>query len=162
LALESLENWLDPQLTSLNRIADHSAGMFKLARICVGDIPTYDRYADGCQARSSAAKFFYLLLYLLPGIVLYIAINLGLVYRVELHYTGVSSKNLQFVWVMVVTFGWHMLTPFLFLRFSDKLTLRQSLEFLGLNRIDVRGLFLILPVYWAAFAIVALPYVRLL
>jgi uncharacterized protein len=124
--------------------------------------PTYDRYAAVCQAKSSPAKLFYLLMYLLPGILVYVAINLGPVYRAELRLTGVSGRNLQFGWVMLITFGWHMLTPFLFLRFADKLTFRQSLEFLGLNRIDLRGLFLVLPLYCVGFAIVALPYMHFL
>ena len=114
-----------------------------LQRFFLREDPTYDRYAATCQATSWAAKFFYLLMYLLPGILVYVAINVGSVYRAELRLTGVSGKNLQFGWVMLITFGWHMLTPFLFLRFADKLTFRQSLEFLGLNRIDLRGLFLV-------------------
>ena len=97
-----------------------------------------------------------------PGILVYVAINVGPVYRAELRYIGVSGKNLQFGWVMLITFGWHMFTPFLFLRFADKLTFRQSLEFLGLDRIDLRGLFLVLPVYCAGFAIVSLPYMSFL
>jgi membrane protease YdiL (CAAX protease family) len=133
-----------------------------LRRFFVREDPTYDRYAAACQAKSSAAKLFYLLMHLLPGILVYLAINVGSVYRAELHYTGVSGKNLQFGWVMFITFGWHMLVPFLFLLFSDKLTFRQSLEFLGLSRIDLRGLFLVLPVYCAGFAILSLPYMRFL
>jgi uncharacterized protein len=133
-----------------------------LKRFFVREDPTYDRYAARCQARSTASKFFYLLMYLLPGIAMYLAINVGPVYRAELRYTGISGRNLQFGWVMLITFGWHMLGPFLFLRFADKLTFRQSLEFLGLNRMDLRGLFLVLPLYCAAFALVALPYMRFL
>jgi uncharacterized protein len=131
-----------------------------LRRFFVRENPTYDRYAATYQAKLSAAKLFYLLMYLLPGILVYVAINVGWVYRAELRYTGVCGKNLQFGWVMIITFGWHMLTPFLFLRFADKLTFKQSLEFLGLDRIDLGGLFLFLPVYCAGFAIVALPYMH--
>jgi len=133
-----------------------------LQRFFVREDATYDRYAAMYQARSSAARLFYLLMYLLPGVLVYVAINVGSVYRAELRYIGVSGKNLQFGWVMLITFGWHMLTPFLFLRLADKLTFRQSLEFLGLNRIDLRGLFLVLPVYCAGFAIISLPYMRFL
>jgi uncharacterized protein len=133
-----------------------------LQRFFVRGDPTYDRYAAAFQARSSSAKFFYLLMYLLPGILVYVAINVGSVYRAELRYTGVSGKSLQFGWVMFITFGWHMLTPFLFLRLADKLTFRQSLEFLGLNRIDLRGFLMVLPLYCTGFAIVALPYMHFL
>lgn len=147
-----------------NRVSDQQLKQKQgwLQRFFVREDPTYDRYAATCQAKSSAARLFYLLMYLLPGILVYVAINVGSVYRAELRYIAVSGKNLQFGWVMLITFGWHMFTPFLFLRFADKLTFRQSLEFLGLNRIDLRGLFLVLPVYCAGFAIVSLPYMSFL
>jgi membrane protease YdiL (CAAX protease family) len=50
--------------------------------------------------------------------------------------------------------------PVLFLRFNDKLTWKQSLQFLGLDRVDLRGLFIVLPVYCALFALAALPYMQ--
>jgi membrane protease YdiL (CAAX protease family) len=53
-----------------------------------------------------------------------------------------------------------MVVPLLFLRFKDKLTWKQSLQFLGLDRVDLRGLFIVLPVYCALFAFAALPYMR--
>ena len=73
-------------------------------------------------------------------------------------FTGLSARYLQYVWVLAVTFGWHMLIPFLVLRYVDKLSLRESIAFLGLNRVDWRGLFLVLPVYFVLFALVSLPY----
>ena len=101
-------------------------------------------------------------MHLLPCIVAYIVINVGSVYRAELRYTGISGRNLQYGWLILITFGWHMVVPMLFLRFDGKLTFWQSLEFLGLNRIDLRGLFLVLPVYCAGFALVAIPYMHFL
>jgi uncharacterized protein len=56
--------------------------------------------------------------------------------------------------------GWHMFVPFLVLRFADKLTLRESCAFLGLNRVDWRGLLKVLPVFCALFALVSLPYIK--
>jgi membrane protease YdiL (CAAX protease family) len=53
-----------------------------------------------------------------------------------------------------------MVTPVLLLRFKDKFTWKQTLEFLGLNQVDVRGLFVVLPVYCALFALAALPYMQ--
>ena len=122
---------------------------------------TYDHYAAVGQARSSTAKLFYLFMYLLPGMVAFVVINVGWVYRMELRATGMTGKNLQYGWLLILTFGWHMVAPMLFLRFADRLSFKQSLEFLGLNRIDLRGVFFVLPVYCVAFAVVALAYMRL-
>jgi len=53
-----------------------------------------------------------------------------------------------------------MFVPFLALKYVDKLSLSEILAFLGLNRIDRRGLFLVLPVYFVLFALVSLPYFK--
>jgi hypothetical protein len=128
----------------------------------VRDDAVYDRYASICQAKSTLAKVIYLVLYLLPGILAYVLLFIGPVFRAQLHLTGLSPRNLQYAWLLIVAVGWHMFVPFFFLRRIDKLSLRQSFEFLGLNRIDWRGLLLVLPVYCAAFALVSLLYMTFL
>jgi membrane protease YdiL (CAAX protease family) len=50
--------------------------------------------------------------------------------------------------------------PFLVLRYVDHLSLRESVAFLGLDRVDWRGLFLVLPVYFVLFALASLPYLK--
>lgn len=129
-----------------------------LRRFFVREDAVYDKYAYAYQAKSTRAKVVYLVLYLLPGILAYVLINIEPVFRAQLYLSGLSARNLQYVGFLVVTFVWHMFVPFLILRWADKLTLRQSIEFLGLNRIDARGLFLVLPVYCTAFALLSLPY----
>src|SRR5450432_3684567 len=89
-----------------------------LRRFFVREDPIYDRYAASGKARTPATKLFYLLMHLLPGIVAYIVINVGSVYRAELRYTGISGRNLQYGWLILITFGWHMVVPMLFLRFD--------------------------------------------
>jgi membrane protease YdiL (CAAX protease family) len=131
-----------------------------IGRVFVREDPTYDHYAAIGQAKSPRAKAFYLLMHLLPGIAGWALINVSYIYYAQLRFTGLSGRTLQYVWLLVVTFGWHMVVPLLFLRFKDKLTWKHSLEFLGLNRIDLRGLFIVLPVYCALFALAALPYMR--
>src|ERR1700680_701652 len=73
----------------------------------------YEHYQSTYQARTAPAKILYLFLYL------------------------------QYTWVLIITFGWHMFVPFVTLKFSDKLSPREILEFLGLNRVDWHGLFLV-------------------
>ncbi len=131
-----------------------------LRQFFVREDAVYDHYISIGQAESSGAKAFYLLMHLLPGIVTWAAINVSSIYHAELRLTGLPGKTFQYAWLIFITFGWHMVMPILFLRFNDKLTWKQSLQFLGLNRIDLRGLFIVLPVYCALFALVALPYMQ--
>ncbi len=126
----------------------------------VREDPIYDHYAAIGQAKSPRAKAFYLLMHLLPGITGWALINVSYIYYAQLRLTGLSGRTLQYVWLLVVTFGWHMVVPLLLLRFKDKLTWKQSLQFLGLDRVDLRGLFMVLPVYCALFAVAALPYMQ--
>ena len=126
----------------------------------VREDPIYDHYAAIGQAKSPRAKAFYLLMHLLPGITGWALINVNYIYYAQLRLTALSGRTLQYVWLLVVTFGWHMVVPLLLLRFKDKLTWKQSLQFLGLDRVDLRGLFMVLPVYCALFAVAALPYMQ--
>jgi hypothetical protein len=72
--------------------------------------------------------------------------------------TGLSARYLQYTWVLAITLGWHTFVPFLVLRYVDKLSLRESIAFLGLDRVDWGGLFLVLPIYFVLFALISLPY----
>lgn len=131
-----------------------------LQRFFVRDDALYDRYAAIGQAKSLTAKVFYLLMHLLPGVLAWALINVNSIYQAQLRLTGLTGRSFQYALLIVVTFGWHMVLPVMILRFKDKLTWKQTLEFLGLNRVDLRGLFVVLPVYCALFALVALPYMQ--
>lgn len=129
-----------------------------LRGLFVRDDPVYNRYVSTYQAKSAVAKIIYLSLYLLPGLLGYLLLNVGPVYSLQLRVTGLSPENLQLVWLLIITFGWHMFAPVLILRYADKLTPRQIVEFLGLNRVDWRGLLLVLPIYCGCFALVSVFY----
>ena len=120
----------------------------------------YDFWQQTCQPKTTPTRSFYLGLYLLPGLIVALAINIRPFFETELRFTHVSPRYLQLAWLLLVTFGWHMLSPFLLLRASDRLSFRQSLSFLGLNKIDLRGLFVVLPIFCAAFALVSIPYMQ--
>lgn len=132
----------------------------RLRRFFVREDPLYDHYAAIGQAKTTRAKAFYLLMHLLPGILGWALINVNSIYQAQLRLTGLSGRALQYALLIVIAFGWHMISPVLLLRFTDKLTWKQSWEFVGLNRVDLRGLFVVLPVYCALFALAALPYMQ--
>jgi len=129
-----------------------------LARFFVREDPVYQRYESAYQAKTTLAKAMYLFLYLLPGIVVFLFLSIGPVFRAEIALTGLSARWLQYSLVLFLTFGWHIFVPFLVLRYVDHLSFHESVAFLGLNRVDWRGLFLVLPIYVVLFALASLPY----
>jgi len=131
-----------------------------LRRFFVREDAVYAAYESAYQAKTTSTKVLCLFLYLLPGIVAAICINSGPLFRAQMAFTGLSARYLQYAWVLFITFGWHMFVPFLALKYVDKLSWRETLAFLGLNRVDQRGLFLVLPVYFVLFALLSLPYLK--
>lgn len=131
-----------------------------LQRFFVREDALYDHYASVGQAKSLGAKVFYVLMHLLPGVIAWALINVYSIYQASLRVTGLTGRTFQYGLLIAVTFGWHMFLPVMILRFKDKLTWKETLEFLGLNRIDLRGLVVVLPAYCALFALAALPYMQ--
>jgi uncharacterized protein len=131
-----------------------------LRRFFVRQDPVYDRYAAIGQANSPASKAFYLIMHLVPGILAWALINVKPIYEAELRLTGLPGRWLQYALLIIFAFGWHMVTPVVLLRFKDRLTLKQTMEFLSLSQIDLRGLFVVFPLYCTLFALAALPYMQ--
>ena len=94
--------------------------------------PVYDRYEAVYQARTAFGQAVHLLLYLLPGIISFISINMEPVYWAQLTDTRLTARFLQIAWVLLIRFGWHMFVPFVALRFVDKLSLAETFATLGL------------------------------
>ena len=132
----------------------------RLRHVVVREDAVYDYYSARYQAKTLLGNVVYLGLYLLPGILVFVVVNIEPLFRWEMAVTGWSARYVQYAWVLIITFGWHIFVPFVVLRYADKLTLRESCAFLGLNRVDWRGLLTVLPVFVVAFAIVSLPYVK--
>jgi hypothetical protein len=88
----------------------------------------YEQYASAYQAKTALAKAIYLLLYLVPGIVAFICLNLEPVFRAQMVLTGLSARYLQYSWILLITFGWHIFVPFLAPRYVDKLSLHGSVR----------------------------------
>lgn len=133
---------------------------YLLKRFLVRDDPTYDKWEVECQPTTTLGKCAYIALYFLPGLVAAVVINVPSIFSAELRLTRLSPRYLQFDWLLVITLGWHLLSPFFFLRVADGLTFRDSLSYLGLDRADLRGLFVVLPVFCCGFALVSVPYMQ--
>lgn len=146
------------QMTAAQTASGRQRGW--LRRFFVREDTLYHRYAAIGQAKSLTAKVFYLLMHLLPGMLAWALINVNSIYQAQLRLTGLTGRSFQYALLIAVTFGWHMILPVMILRFKDKLTWKQTVEFLGLNHVDLRGLFVVLPVYCALFALAALPYMQ--
>jgi uncharacterized protein len=131
-----------------------------LRRVFVREDAVYDYYSAKYQAKTAVEKIVCLGLYLLPGILVFVVVNVEPLFRWEMSVTGLSARYVQYAWVLIITFGWHIFVPFVVLRCVDKLTLRESYAFLGLNQVDWRGLLTVLPVFMAGFAVISLPYVK--
>jgi membrane protease YdiL (CAAX protease family) len=130
-------------------------------RFFVREDPAYANHESAYQAKSTPAKALYLFLYLVPGIVAFVFINIDPIFRAQMTaLPGLSARYIQYAWVLLITFGWHMFVPFLVLTLNDELSFREAIRFIGLNRVDCRGLLLVLPVYFSLFALVSLPYMR--
>ena len=105
--------------------------------------PKYDAYVERYQARSIAGRIFFLLMHLLPGIIAYFLIR-NLRTRL-MSLTGLSGDTTEYLYVIVITFGWYIVLPFVLLKKADHLSFKQSLEFLGLDKIDWKGVLVVLP-----------------
>jgi membrane protease YdiL (CAAX protease family) len=142
--------------------AKHESPQGLLTRFFVREDPIYDSWERTNQPKSALSRGTYLALYFLPGLLAAIVINVPAVFSTELRITHLSPRYLQFGWLLIITLGWHLLSPFVFLRVFDRLTVRESLSYLGLDRIDLRGLFIVLPVFCCGFALVSVPYMQFL
>jgi len=134
----------------------------RIRRFLVRDDHEYQAFVDRYQAKTPAAKLFYLFMHLLPGLLAYLVINVPPVYRFALRTTGLTDTMLQGSCLVAVIFVWHMIVPLLALRYLDKLPFWESLAFLGLRRFDIKGFFLVTPLAFIVFSLLSLPYMRYL
>lgn len=128
-----------------------------LQRFVVRPDPAFEQLVSRHTARSRWATAGYLGLHLLPGVLAY----LGLFYAREplMALTGWSSRYVQFAILAGMALGWHIGLPFAMLRWVDGLSLRDSLRFLGLHALDMRGLLTVLPPVLLVSTVLTMPYV---
>ena len=130
-------------------------------RFFVREDDRFDHWSSQYQATTLTSRLSYLGLHLLPGILAFLLINVSEIYQPVVAATGISGPLLQGVYLAIFSCLWHLLWPLFSLRWHDKLTIRESLEFLGLGHFDGRGVVLVMPLVLVAFVIFTLPYVIL-
>jgi len=134
----------------------------RLQRFFTRDDPEYDAMVQRYQAKTLLAKLFYLFMHLVPGLLAYVLINIPRVHAVALRASGLSDVMFQGTCLVGVIFVWHLVVPLAVLRWADKLSLRESIGFLSLNRFDAKGFFLVMPVIFVIFTLISLPYMKYL
>ncbi len=135
-----------------------SGPLVHLQRFFVREDPVYDAFAEKHQATTTTSRLTYLLLHLLPGIFAVIVLNIPAVYYPIRDAIGLPDRTFQYLLFIGVTYVWHMGLPFLILKTVDKLSFRESLAFLGLNRIDWKGVVVVLPVIMVVYTVVSIPW----
>lgn len=129
-----------------------------LASLTTQEDSTYTHYEKTGQAKTITEKVFYLLSYLLPGIVAYLLINIGTIHDGLSGFLGLSGYDFQYYTVVIFTLGWHISFPILMLRKRDKLSWVEIPRFLSLNRFSLKEVLGVAPVAFALSVLVSLPY----
>ncbi len=120
----------------------------------------YQHFNEIGKADSVSSRIFYLMMYLLPGILGYFLINNEFIYLLGLRLTGLQGNLYQYSLLILITFGWHIIMPVFILRTSDKMSWEAILRFLNLNSIDWKGLLLVMPIMLTVVFLFSLPYMR--
>ncbi len=133
--------------------------LYRAARgFVVRDDPIYDHYASTYQAKTITSRLFYLFMHLAPGVFGALVLNYVPLYTLLRDASGLGDIWYQYAGFIFVTYIWHIVLPFLVLRWSDGLSFRESLAFIGLDRFDARGVFIVLPVVLVPFTLICIPW----
>ena len=130
----------------------------KVRNFFVRDDPEYDAFVDQYQAKTWGEKVFFILIHLVPGLLGYLAIHYLRLPLMDL--TGLPSKDVQWLVILVLGIGWMIGLPVFFLMRVDKLSFREALRFLGFGKVDWRGILLVMPVLTILILIPAAPFVK--
>ncbi len=122
------------------------------------DDAIHDAYAERCQAKTPSAKWFYLFMHLAPGLFALCILNVEPLYTALRNLSGMEDRSFQYALFIFVTFGWHIGLPLIVLNRVDKLTVRETLDCLGLTRCDWKGCFIVLPLAMIPFTLISVPY----
>lgn len=122
--------------------------------------PRQDEFTAKYQSKTAFSQVLNLALHLLPGALAFLLINVASVHEFMLRVTHIPDPLLQGLYIVGVTVVWHLFFPFITLSRFEKLSFRQILSFLGLDRFDVKGFFLIVPLFFLVYTLLSLPYMR--
>jgi uncharacterized protein len=116
----------------------------------------YTRLGLATCAHNGWQTAFFIAMHIIPGFGAYLGMY---VFREDLiAITGLSSKYVVALTLLTMAFGWHIGGVFAWLRWIDKLSLHDSLSYLGLNRWDWKGMLVIVPLACLFYSLVSLPY----
>jgi hypothetical protein len=122
--------------------------------------PQQVEFTAAHKAKTASSQLLYLALHLLPGFLAYLLINVPAIHAFMVSVTHIPDPLLQGFYIVGVVLVWHLCLPFLLLNRVEKLSFRQILSFLGLDRFDAKGFFLIVPLFFLAYTLVSLPFMR--
>src|SRR5262249_62113776 len=101
-----------------------------LKRWFVKEDAVYDYCSAKYQAKTPIGKMVYLSLYLLPGILVFIVVNIGPLFRWEMAVAGGWARNVQYLGGLIISVGCFLLVPFVVLRLPEDGPVRACLVFL--------------------------------
>jgi hypothetical protein len=117
-------------------------------------------YSQCYQAKTLSQKTLYLSMFFIPGVIVFLTINVKPVFDFFISLFGISGHTFQFIIFLLMTFGIHILVPVGLLRFKEKLSLKETLTFLSMDKIDWQGLLVALLMLFA-LVIFTHPYLHL-
>lgn len=119
---------------------------------------SYDKYAKEYQAKTPMSQAFYLVAYLLPGLVAYTLVNIEPVHQFFSAIPGLGGYNFQYYLFVIFTLCWHIGLPIFMLRKYEKLNWGEVLEFLSLSRFSVKEILAVAPLAFIMSVVLSLPY----
>jgi len=103
-------------------------------------------------------KVFYILMYFIPGLLVYVMINIKPVYDHMVQCFGIRGEVLQLIIFFFITYGWHIVLPIYMLRYAEGKKWQEVWQYLGMNKIDYKGLILWLPIFFILTVLISYPY----
>lgn len=123
---------------------------------------TYSWYSERYQAMTPSGRIFYILAYLIPGVVAYILVNIEPVHSAMSSALGLSGYDFQYYMFVAFTLSWHLAFPVLMLRWHEKLKWIEVVRFLSLNRFSLKEVLVVAPIAFALSVVLSLPYMMTL
>lgn len=118
----------------------------------------FDEVVEQHAAKTPAKLWLYVFLHLFPGVVAWYAVYH---WRIPLmDATGMNNRYANLTILATMAFVWHMGFPLLVLKVFERMTWREVWVFLGLHRIDIKGILTTFPLITLAFVVISFPYVK--
>ena len=80
----------------------------RISNFLIREDKDHDDYGNKYQAKSLASKAFYLFFHLLPGILVYVVVNIESVYNFLVAITGLPGRTLQYAVFFILTLHFNL------------------------------------------------------